>query len=164
MMTQPGKMQVADHLRADLALDALEMAIWSRRERIDGELVHHSDRSFWPRVTSLGRNRPSGSKTGTCSSPRTVRSISRADNEVRHAGAWPVPVSAVTHGDSRSFTGQPAARLTSAAAGPPVASTSFASWGSAFRSLTPPGRRLVRAVDVILQLVKSKARAGRQVR
>jgi len=36
--------QVADHLRSDLALDALEMAIWARRhERVDG-LVHHSDR------------------------------------------------------------------------------------------------------------------------
>jgi putative transposase len=36
--------QVADHLRSDLALDALEMAIWVRRnESIDG-LVHHSDR------------------------------------------------------------------------------------------------------------------------
>ena len=36
--------QVADHLRSDLALDALEMAIWARRhEKIDG-LVHHSDR------------------------------------------------------------------------------------------------------------------------
>ena len=36
--------QVADHLQADLALDALEMAIWTRRhENIDG-LVHHSDR------------------------------------------------------------------------------------------------------------------------
>jgi putative transposase len=36
--------QVADHLRSDLALDALEMAIWVRRhENIDG-LVHHSDR------------------------------------------------------------------------------------------------------------------------
>ena len=36
--------QVADHLRSDLALDALEMAIWARRhEAIDG-LVHHSDR------------------------------------------------------------------------------------------------------------------------
>jgi putative transposase len=36
--------QVADHLRSDLALDALEMAIWARRhEDIDG-LVHHSDR------------------------------------------------------------------------------------------------------------------------
>jgi putative transposase len=36
--------QVADNLRSDLALDALEMAIWARRhETIDG-LVHHSDR------------------------------------------------------------------------------------------------------------------------
>ena len=36
--------QVADHLRSDLALDALEMAIWARRHAdIDG-LVHHSDR------------------------------------------------------------------------------------------------------------------------
>jgi putative transposase len=36
--------QVADHLRSDLALDALEMAIWAcRHEVIDG-LVHHSDR------------------------------------------------------------------------------------------------------------------------
>ena len=36
--------QVADNPRTDLALDALEMAIWARRhESIDG-LVHHSDR------------------------------------------------------------------------------------------------------------------------
>ena len=36
--------QVADNLRSDLALDALEMAIWARRhDSIDG-LVHHSDR------------------------------------------------------------------------------------------------------------------------
>jgi putative transposase len=30
------------HLRTELALEALEMAIWARRERLDG-LVHHSD-------------------------------------------------------------------------------------------------------------------------
>jgi putative transposase len=36
--------QVADHLRADLALDALEMAIFSRQDQIGGDLVHHSDR------------------------------------------------------------------------------------------------------------------------
>jgi putative transposase len=36
--------QVADNLRSDLALDALEMAIWVRRhDGLDG-LVHHSDR------------------------------------------------------------------------------------------------------------------------
>jgi putative transposase len=36
--------QVSDTSRAELALDALEMAIWSRGGRIDGPLVHHSDR------------------------------------------------------------------------------------------------------------------------
>src|SRR5207249_9320845 len=36
--------QVADNLRSDLALDALEMAIWARRDEDLGGLVHHSDR------------------------------------------------------------------------------------------------------------------------
>jgi putative transposase len=36
--------QVTDHLRSDLALDALEMAIWARRHESIGGLVHHSDR------------------------------------------------------------------------------------------------------------------------
>jgi putative transposase len=35
--------QAARSLRTDLALDALEVAIWQRRGRLDG-LVHHSDR------------------------------------------------------------------------------------------------------------------------
>jgi putative transposase len=35
--------QLARHLRTDLALDALEMAIWARRQALDG-LVHHADR------------------------------------------------------------------------------------------------------------------------
>lgn len=35
--------QVAEHLRAELALDALEMAIWARSDGLDGHLVHHSD-------------------------------------------------------------------------------------------------------------------------
>jgi putative transposase len=35
--------QVSGSLRTDLALDALEMAIWRRRGGLDG-LVHHSDR------------------------------------------------------------------------------------------------------------------------
>lgn len=35
--------QVAHHLRTDLALDALEQAIWTRDARLGG-LVHHSDR------------------------------------------------------------------------------------------------------------------------
>jgi putative transposase len=36
--------QVAGNMRSDLAIDALEMAIWARRhDDLDG-LVHHSDR------------------------------------------------------------------------------------------------------------------------
>jgi putative transposase len=35
--------RVSKTLRADLALDALEMAIWTRGTDLDG-LVHHSDR------------------------------------------------------------------------------------------------------------------------
>jgi putative transposase len=35
--------QCSRSLRTDLALDALEMAVWSRNDRLDG-LVHHSDR------------------------------------------------------------------------------------------------------------------------
>jgi len=36
--------RVSNSLRAELALDALEMAIWSRRAADLGRLVHHSDR------------------------------------------------------------------------------------------------------------------------
>ena len=61
--------QVADHLRADLALDALEMAIWSRREHIGDELVHHSDRGvqytsicYTERLEDIGAIRSVGSK------------------------------------------------------------------------------------------------------
>lgn len=36
--------QVSDTLRAELALNALEMALWARGEQMDGQLVHHSDR------------------------------------------------------------------------------------------------------------------------
>ena len=35
--------QVADHLRSELALDALEMAVWARRDEDLSGLVHHSD-------------------------------------------------------------------------------------------------------------------------
>jgi putative transposase len=35
--------QTSTSLRADLALDALEMAIWSRKSDLE-EIVHHSDR------------------------------------------------------------------------------------------------------------------------
>jgi putative transposase len=40
--------QASRSLRTDLALDALEMAIWARRGELEG-LVHHSDRGSQPR-------------------------------------------------------------------------------------------------------------------
>lgn len=60
--------QVADHLGAELALDALEMAIWARDGCIDG-LVHHSDRGaqytsirYAERLDQVGAARSVGSK------------------------------------------------------------------------------------------------------
>jgi putative transposase len=40
--------QTSRSLRADLALDALEMAIWARRGEDLGALIHHSDRGAQP--------------------------------------------------------------------------------------------------------------------
>jgi putative transposase len=42
--------RVANTLRADLALDALEMAIWARKEEEFPGLVHHSDRGVQPNI------------------------------------------------------------------------------------------------------------------
>ena len=60
---------VADHLRAELALNALEMGIWTRKHRIEGRLVHHSDRGvqytsicYTDRLDELGAIRSVGSK------------------------------------------------------------------------------------------------------
>ena len=58
--------QVADHLRSDLALDALEMAIWARRDENLVGLVHHSDRGVPVYVYPLCRaaRRGEGSPVG----------------------------------------------------------------------------------------------------
>ncbi len=61
--------QVADHLRAGLALDALEMAIFARRGDLSDQLVHHSDRGvqytsicYTQRLEDIGAVRSVGSK------------------------------------------------------------------------------------------------------
>jgi putative transposase len=61
--------QVAGHLRAELALDALEMAIWSRLRGDTAGLVHHSDRGvqytsirYTERLGEVGAVRSVGSK------------------------------------------------------------------------------------------------------
>jgi len=60
---------VADHLRAALAPDALEMGIWRREDRIGGHLVRHSDRGvqytsicYTGRLGEIGAVRSAGSK------------------------------------------------------------------------------------------------------
>ena len=59
--------QVSDTLRAELALDALEMAIWQAGDHPDGgQLIHHSDRGV--------QYRRSGSRRGSPRSARPVRS------------------------------------------------------------------------------------------
>ena len=61
--------QVSDTVRADLALDALEMAIWSSGGRIGDQLIHHSDRGvqytsirYGERLGEIGAVRSVGSK------------------------------------------------------------------------------------------------------
>lgn len=81
--------QVADHLRSDLALDALEMAVWSRRDEDLRGLVHHSDRGvqytsvrYADRLSQERAVRSVGSK-GDCpltgQSRETCRSATRRE-------------------------------------------------------------------------------------
>jgi putative transposase len=53
--------QVADHMRTELPLDALEMALWRRRVKKGSGLIHHSDRGsqyvsirYTERLTDIG--------------------------------------------------------------------------------------------------------------
>jgi len=61
--------QVSDTLRADLAFDALEMAIWSSSDKIGDQLVRHSGRGvqytsirYGERLADIGAVRSVGSK------------------------------------------------------------------------------------------------------
>jgi transposase InsO family protein len=64
--------QTSRSLRTDLALDALEMAIWRRQAQLEG-LVHHSDRgantcpsappNAWPRRGRPARWAPAATAT-----------------------------------------------------------------------------------------------------
>lgn len=71
--------QVAGNMRSDLAIDALEMAIWTRRNDDIGGLVHHSDRGvqytsirYTERLEEANAVRSVGSK-GDC--PLTGQSL-----------------------------------------------------------------------------------------
>ena len=73
--------QASRSLRTDLALDALEMALWARRTKELAGLIHHSDRgcsisrsatpSAWPR---LAPSRPSARAATATTTPSPSRS------------------------------------------------------------------------------------------
>lgn len=88
--------QVADHLRTDLALDALEMAIWARRQQRDGPLVHHSDRGvqytsirYTERLEEAAAVRSVGSKGDSYDNAAAESVNSLYKKELIHrAGPW----------------------------------------------------------------------------
>ncbi|MDN3028106.1 IS3 family transposase [Streptomyces sp. S.PB5] len=60
--------QVANHMRTELPLDALEMALWRRRIKTDSGLIHHSDRDsqyvsirYTDRLADIGASASVGS-------------------------------------------------------------------------------------------------------
>lgn len=61
--------QVSDTMKAELALDALDMALWSRRGQLSPALIHHSDRGvqytairYGQRLAEVGVERSVGRK------------------------------------------------------------------------------------------------------
>src|SRR5436305_2209499 len=88
--------QVADHLRSYLALDALEMAIWARRNEDLGGLVHHSDRGvqytsirYAERLDQIGAARSVGSKGDSYDNAAAESLNSLYKKElIDHRGDW----------------------------------------------------------------------------
>jgi transposase InsO family protein len=85
--------QASRSLRTDLALDALEMAIWRRRGGLDG-LVHHSDRG------SLGSTCRSATPSGWLRPGRSPRWAPAATRSTLSPGS---PVRSVASGSDPSF-------------------------------------------------------------
>jgi putative transposase len=87
--------QAANHLRTDLALDALEMALWQRKGAGDG-LVHHSDRGvqylsirYSERLEEAGIETSVGSRGDAYDNALAESVIGLYKAEViRHEGPW----------------------------------------------------------------------------
>jgi len=87
--------QAASHLRTDLALDALEMALWWRRGDVAG-LVHHSDRGvqylsirYTERLAEAGIETSVGSRGDSYDNALAESVIGLYKAEViRHEGPW----------------------------------------------------------------------------
>ena len=88
--------RVSSSLRAELALDALEMAIWSRRSANLGGLVHHSDRGvqylairYTERLAEAGAVRSVGSRGDSYDNAlaETVNGLYKTEL-IRGRGPW----------------------------------------------------------------------------
>jgi len=87
--------QASGSLRTDLALDALEMAIWRRQAQLDG-LVHHSDRGsqylsirYTERLAEAGAVTSVGSRGDSFDNALAETIIGRYKTElVRRRGPW----------------------------------------------------------------------------
>jgi putative transposase len=92
---------IADHLRAELVLDALEMAV--ARRRPDSGLVHHSDQGsqytslvFTRRCRSVGIEVSMGSR-GDCFDNAVLESFhATIKKDLIHRGSWPTKAEART--------------------------------------------------------------------
>jgi len=73
--------QIADHMRTELPLDALEMALWRRRIKKDSGLIHHTDQRS-PNMCRFAI--PTGSRTSA--PPRRS-----APSRTRTTMPWPRP-------------------------------------------------------------------------
>jgi putative transposase len=87
--------QASRSLRTDLALDALEMAIWSRKGDLDG-LVHHSDRGsqylsirYTERIAEAGAVTSVGSRGDSCDNAlaETIFGLYKTEL-IRRRGPW----------------------------------------------------------------------------
>jgi putative transposase len=87
--------QASRSLRTDLALDALEMAIWRHRGRLKG-LVHHSDRGsqylsicYSERLAEAGAVTSVGSRGDSFDNALAETTIGLSKTElIRQRGAW----------------------------------------------------------------------------
>jgi putative transposase len=87
--------QVTNHLRTDLALDALEQAIWLRDQRLDG-LIHHSDRGgqylairYSERLAETGAVASVGSRGDSYDNALAESTIGLYKTElIRRRGPW----------------------------------------------------------------------------
>ncbi len=88
--------RVSESLHADLALDALEMAIWVRRDQELGGLVHHSDRGgqylairYTERLAEAGAVRSVGSRGDSYDNALAETVVGLYKTElIRRRGPW----------------------------------------------------------------------------